>query len=684
MIDISGAGRLAHHCLKGMPMPVSRPSSPRTALICGPYQSGKSTLFEALLAEAGALTRHGPGLSLADDVPEARAHSMTTDMNIASTEYLGEQWTVIDTPGSVELMQEALSALPVADIAVVVTEPDEARALALAPWLRALDRAGVPHIVFINKADRKDFSLRGLLQAFQAVSERPLVLREIPIRDGDTITGHVDLVSERAFRWQEGDHSQLISLPEELLEREAAARTEMLEHLADFDDDLLEKLLEDMTPDTGEVFADMARELAENLIVPVFFGSAAEGHGIQRLMKALRHDAPDVAITAERLGIAQDGVTRVKVFKTLHAGHAGKVSLGRMMSGGLNAGDHLAGQRPSGMNHLFGAKMTPVTTAPAGDVVGLTKLDEVATGDLLTTEAREPADTPPLPPLYALAIRAEKRGDDVKLPEALRKLIDEDPSLSAEFNEATGEHVLRGQGDTQLRLALEKLARRFGLAVNATTPRTAWRESIRKPVTKRYRHKKQSGGHGEFGEVEIRLTPRPRGEGFAFSESIHGGVVPKQYHAAVEAGILDAMQKGPLGNPVVDVAVELTDGKAHSVDSSELAFRKAAAAAMREALAEASPVMLEPVHAVRIMVPDEHIAAIQKIVTARRGQIFGLEARDGWEGWEQVIAHLPEAEMHDLITEVRSATQGAGSFVSQFDHLQEVSPKEAERLRAAQ
>ncbi len=665
-------------------MPDKKPSSPRTALICGPYQSGKSTLFEALLAEAGAHKRHGAGLGLADQSPEARAHGMSTEMNLASFDYLGEEWTLIDCPGSVELVQEAAGALDIADIAVVVVEPEEEKARALAGWLKLLDSADVPHMVFINKFDRPDLSLRALLQAFQGASAHPLVLREIPIREGERVTGHVDLVSERAFHWQEGAHSSLIPLPEAAAGREAEARSELLESLADFDDTLLEKLLEDVEPEQSEIYENIGRDLAENLVVPVFFGSALEGHGILRLMKALRHDAPDISVTSGRLGVAQDGTMRLKVFKTRHAGHAGKVSLARIISGRLGAGENVAGARPSGMSHVFAGKLTGIAQAVAGEVVALTRLEEVSTGDLLTGETREARKSPPPAPQYSLAIRAERRGDDVKLPEALAKLMDEDPSLTAAFDESTGEHVLHGQGDTQLRLALEKLKGRFGLEVSASPPRIACRETILKPVTTRYRHKKQSGGHGEFGEVELKLRPLARGEGFAFSESIHGGVVPKQYHAAVEAGVRDALRSGPMGNPVIDLAVELTDGKHHSVDSSEMAFRRAAAQATRNALKEAGTVMLEPIHAVRLSVPDEYIAAVQKIVTARRGQILGLEAKEGWEGWQEVMAQMPAAEMHDLIVELRSATQGAGSFTAEFDRLQEVSRKEARRLQAAQ
>lgn len=667
-------------------MATSHPSSPRTAVLCGPYQSGKSTLFEALLAETGAHVVHGRGLSLADNTAEAKAHAMSTELNVASAEYLGESWTLVDCPGSIELTQETRNAISMADIAVVVVDPDADKAMGLASYLKMLDQAEVPHMVFINKFDKKDLSARALLQAFQGVSDHPLVLREIPIHEGDVVTGHIDLVSERAFHWEEGANSSLIEIPTASSEREVEARAEMMESLADFDDGLLEKILEDIEPSKREVYDNLATDLSANLVVPVFFGSAEQGHGTRRLFKALRHDAPGVEATAERLGIAQDGQVRVKIFKTLHAGHAGKVSMGRILSGALNIGDHIAGVRPSGMHRLFGRKMTPTDKAVAGDVIGLTKLEDVATGDLAGTDGRHAETglaTPPTP-LFSLAIRAKKRGDDVKLPENLRKLLDEDLSLSSHIHEATGELLLCGQGDMQLKLALEKLKSRYGLDVTATIPRVAFCESITKPASKKVRHRKQSGGHGEFGEVELKISPRSRGEGFAFSDSIHGGVVPRQYFSAVEAGVRDAMVKGPQGFQVVDVAVELTDGKHHSVDSSDLAFRKAGAQAMREALAKAGPIMLEPVNNVRISVPDQFIASIQKIITARHGQIFGLEAKDGWLGWEDVTCQIPVAEMQDLITEIRSVTQGVGSFEASFDHLQEVAAKDVARLTAAQ
>ena len=633
------------------------------------------------MAEAGALQRHtsaNSAFSIGDSSPEARAHEMSTEINVATTEYLGDRWTFLDCPGSIELMQESRSAMCVADIAVVVVEPTPDKAITLANQLKLLDELSVPAIVFINKFDKKDVSVRTLMEAFQSASSKPMVLREIPIRDGETVTGHVDLVSERAFHWEENKPSSLISLPEKLQDRQEEARNEMFESLADFDDDLLEKLLEDVVPSTDEIYENLTRDLSTNLVIPVFFGSATRGNGIRRLMKALRHEAPDITATAERLGISTDQGTQVKVFKTIHAGHAGKLSLGRVMHGSIGSGDTLNKERPASINRLFGQKMEIVGKAAAGDVVGFTKLDGAGTGDMLTPRGKAENDgfSDPPAPLYGLAIRTVNRGDDVKLSDNLKKVLEEDASISCDFDETTGEQVLRGQGDMQLKLCLERLKNRSGLAVESSTPKVAYRETIRKKIEKRVRHRKQSGGHGEFGEVHLNIGPRRRGEGFQFNDAIHGGVVPRQYIPAVQHGIEEAMNKGPLGFPVVDVEVTLFDGKHHSVDSSEMAFRKAGGQAMREGLVAAGPVVLEPINKVTITVPSQFIAGIQKIILGRRGQIFGFGAKEGLIGWDVVECQMPASEMQDLIMEIRSVTMGVGTFEAEFDHLQPLSGKE--------
>jgi elongation factor G len=549
--------------------------------------------------------------------------------------------------------------------------------------LRFLDDRAIPHIVFIHKMDLPGGSVRATLEALQGLSERPLVLREIPIRDGEKISGFVDLVSERAFRWTEGQRSQLIRLPDAVAEEGKEARAGMLEAIADFDDALLEKLLEDIVPNPDEIYAGLARDLQQDLIVPVFFGSAEGMHGITRLLKALRHEAPEPARTAERLGfLAEEPCART--FKTLHASHTGKLSLVRVWQGEIIDGTTLNGERVSGVSRMLGQKLEKQAKAGVGEVVALGRLDGARTGSVLSPSGKAVGgDWPePLKPMFALAVHARERADEVKLTGALARLVDEDPSLSYGHDPDTGEFLLWGQGEMQVSIALDRLRNRFNIQVAGQRPQVPYKETIRGSVSQHARHKKQSGGHGEFGDVHVEIKALPRGAAFSFSDRISGGVVPKQYIPAVEAGVREYLARGPLGFPVVDIAVTLTDGQYHTVDSSDMAFRKAAQLAMREGMPKCGPVLLEPIFHVKIAVPSEFTSRIQRLVSGRRGQILGFEAKSDWKGWDEVSVLLPQAEMHGLIIEIRSATLGVGTFEWRFDHLQELSGKLADDVVA--
>jgi elongation factor G len=655
----------------------------------GPYSSGKTTLLESLLALCGAVTRRGTikdGNTVGDGSAEARARQTSTELSVASARYLDESWTFLDCPGSVELIQDAYNALMVVDTAVVVCEAEPQKSPMVAPLLRFLDMQKIPHVLFINKMDTATASLRETLEALQSVSQRPLVLREIPIRDDDKVTGFIDLVSERAFRWAEGKRSELISVPEAVVDRERQAREELLETIADFDDALLEKLLEETVPPADEIYSGLGRDLQNDLIVPVFFGSAEGEHGITRLMKALRHEAPTSDTARARLGLDDIEEACGSVFKTVHAAHTGKQSYVRVWSGEIADGMTVNGERPSGISTVLGQKMEKISKAGPGDVVALGRLENVATGALVSASGSvSHIDWPaPLNPLFALAIRAKERADEVKLSTALTKIIEEDPSLSFGHEASTGEMLLWGQGEVQLTIALERFANRFNVQATGATPQVPYKETIRKPVSQHARHKKQSGGHGEFGDVHVDIAPLPRGSGFAFQDTITGGAVPKQYIPAVEAGIREYLAKGPLGFPVVDVATTLTDGQFHTVDSSEMAFRKAAQLAMREGMPKCGPVLLEPIFTVKVAVPTEFTSRIQRIVSGRRGQILGFEPKEGWTGWDEVSALLPQSETHGLIIELRSVTMGVGTFEWEFDHLQEISGRLADEIVAAQ
>lgn len=668
-------------------MTTRAPAAPRCAAIVGPYLSGKTTLLESILMATGAIGRRGSvrdGSTVGDASAEARARQMSSELSVATTEYLGEQWTFLDCPGSIELIQDAYHALMVVDTAVVVCEPEPQKVLTLAPLLRFLDDRKIPHILFVNKMDTAGASVRAMIEALQGLSSRPLVLREVPIRDGDRIAGFVDLVSERAFRWEEGKRSQLIPLPELVSDREKEARAGMLEAIADFDDDLLEKLLEDVVPTTDEIYAGLARDLQEDRIVPVFFGSAESMHGITRLLKALRHEGPEPAVTAARMGLGAAGEPCVRVFKTLYASHTGKLSFVRVFEGEVADGLTLNGDRISGVNRALGQKLEKLPKAGVGEVVALGRLEGAQVGQVLTPSGKVSlTDWPqPLTPLFALTVQPAQRSDEVKLTSALSRLADEDPSLSYGHDPDTGEFLLWGQGEMHLAIAIDRLRNRFNLQVNHRRPQVPYKETIRGQVSQHARHKKQSGGHGEFGDIHVDIAPLPRGSGFAFKDTITGGVVPKQYIPAVELGVREYLQRGPLGFPVVDLTVTLTDGQYHTVDSSDMAFRKAAQLAMREGMPKCQPVLLEPIFNVRIAVPSEFTSRVQRIVSGRRGQILGYEARADWPGWDEVAVLLPQSEMHGLIVELRSSTLGVGTFAWSFDHLQELSGKLADEVVA--
>ena len=664
-------------------------SAARCAVLIGSYTAGKTTLMEALLHNAGAIHRKGSvtqGNTVGDPSPEARARQMSVEPNIAHCEYLGDHWTIIDCPGSIELAYDRNTALMAADVAVIVAEPEISRVLVLAPLFKFLDDHDIPHLLFINKMDKAAVRVAELMEALQSVSTKPLVLRQVPIRDGDdeTITGFVDLVSERAYRYQEGAASDLIEMPDTVKDREGEARQEMLESLADFDDTLLEQLLEDKIPATGEVFDQLAKDLREDLIVPVLIGSAESSNGITRLWKALRHEAPQPAATAERLQIPAGGDLAASVFRIMHLPHTGRMTLARIWRGQITDGMTLGNERVSGLFHMMGGESQKIASAGEGEVVALGRMEETRAGDLLTPAGRVTdsgmAWPAPPAPVFALAVQPVNRQDDVKLTGSIAKLIEEDASISVEHNADTHQLLVWGQGEIHLKIATERLKSKYNVEVEVSQPRTAYKETIRKGTTQHSRFKRQTGGHGQFGDVQVEIKPLPRGGGFEFIDKIVGGSVPRQYIQAVEHGAKDYLRRGPLGFPVVDVSVTLFDGQHHAVDSSDMAFKTAGRLAMSEGLPNCAPVLLEPVYRVTINVPSDFTAKIHGLISGRRGQILGFEPKSGWEGWDEVKCQMPQEELRDLIIELRSLTYGVGNFERSFDHLQELTGKPADKV----
>ena len=662
------------------------PSAPRCVALVGPYLSGKTTLLESMLFVSGTTSRRGSvrdGNTVGDHATEARARSMSTELNVANATFLGDPWAILDCPGSVELLYEAEQAMLVADTVVVVCEPEVERAITVSALLHFLSRHNIPHLLFINKLDTASARVRDVLAALQSVSERPLVLRQVPLRGSEAeITGYVDLVSERAYRYRPGQPSDLVPLPEDFWNREGETRTSLVEKLADFDDQLLEQLLEDVQPSKEEIYRHLTKDFQKNLIVPVFCGAATLDHGVRRLWKALRHETPEPAETAARLGIAPDGEPLAQVFKTYHLPHTGKLSLARVWRGQVAEGNVLNGVRVAGVVRLMGAQQEKVPAGQAGEVVGLTRMEEIATGTVLTPSGKAaPLPQPEkLPPAYGLAIHAEKRADDVKLSGSIAKLIDEDPTLELQQNAELREMVLWGQGDVHLQIAIDRLRNRHNLAVVGHHAAVPYKETIRRGAQQHSRFKRQSGGHGQFADITIEVKPLPRSSGFTFTDSVVGGAIPRNYIPAVEEGVIEALTHGPLGFPVVDVAVTLLTGQFHAVDSSDMAFKTAGRQAIQESLPKCEPILLEPIDQVEISVPNAFTARAQRLISGRRGQILGYDAKPDWPGWDIVRAHLPRSELHDLIVELRSLTLGVGSFARQFDHMAELTGRPAEKV----
>ena len=661
----------------------------RAVALVGPAGTGKTSLAEALLFASGAINRQGSveaGSTVGDASPEARARGGSTELNLMHFDYLGDRFALIDTPGGAGFATDGLAALQSADLALVVIDPAPERAALAEPMLRRLDELGLPHVIVVNKIEHaRAGTIHTLIAELQPMSREPLALRQIPIREGDAVVGYVDLALERAYRYRPGKESERVEIPGEIAALEQQDRSHLLETLADFDDALMEALLMDETPDQATVMADLAADTQGNKVVPVVLCSALADGGVHRLLKLLRHEVPTPDAAAARMGLSEGGA--LHVFKIANGGAMGRLALGRVLGAPLGEGDELivdgVAERTGSLFLMQGEKTVKQASAQVGEVVAVAKLDGARCGMVLPRKGSRCAEV--AAPAYparnaAIAITTRDRKDDVKLSTALHRLCEEDPALEWSQDDATHETLLRGINEDHLTVVLGRLQRRYGVAVETRPPRVAYRESIRKPAAMRGRHKKQSGGHGQYGDCSIEIRPLERGAGFAFEDKITGGAIPRQYIPAVEAGIRDAMERGPLGFQVVDVAVTLVDGSFHAVDSSELAFRIAGRMAMGDALAQAAPYLLEPVVRVAVDTPGGTGSKAGSVLSARRGHILGLSPHPEWERWERVEAQLPESALHGLDAELRSLSQGLAAFTAGFDHLAELAGKHADEV----
>ncbi len=475
-------------------------NSPRVIALVGPQSSGKTSLMESILCQSGALERRsGASRLIGDASSEAKSRDMGTEINVASCDFMDDTYTFLDCPGSLELAQEIYGALQLADAAVVVTESDPDKIIGMAPLLKHLEDLKIPRYVFVNKVDKASGSVADLAAALEHANSTPVVLRHIPITKGDEVTGYIDLASERTYVYNKQEPSKIVELPSELESDVAEARYSMLEKLADFDEQLMEQLLEDTDPSKEAVYKDLTQDVDDGLILPVLIGSALNENGVHRLLKALRHEVPGLEKLHERLGVEPEGGTLAQIVKTYHVPHTGRISLARVVRGQIKEGDTLNGERPSSLVSFFGEKMEKLSQAVAGQVVGLGRMEKSHTGDALTSgkgKSDELPELPVLPPVYSIALGAENRNDEVKLVTSLSKIVEEDPSLSYEQTTDTHEIILKGQGEVQFQIASDRLKTKYGVNVTTRRPKVPYKETIKKPKKHHSRYKKQSGGHG--------------------------------------------------------------------------------------------------------------------------------------------------------------------------------------------
>jgi elongation factor G len=641
----------------------------RCFTVLGPSQTGKSTVVEKLGSLEGA----------------PRKSSSPYGLNLTEFTFGNEAWCALDAPGSSEALVHAQHALLASDACILCVSSAPEEAVLAAPYLRVIEASETPCILFVNRMDEPGGRLRDVIAALQDYANHTLLLRQIPIREGDRIIGSCDLISERAWRYREGQTSALIAIPESAAEREHEARSELLEHLSEFDDRLLEELIEDREPPSNALYAISSRVLRENRIIPVLIGAASHGNGMMRLMKALRHEAPPVGVLRQRLARAgnvdENKLTAVS-FHAYHRQNVGKTVLVRALGEGLRQGVSLGGSSLGAVQHLANGKSNSAVVPALGDVFATVKSDHLPVPSLLTSDAvaAPPEWTEPTTPMLERILVPGSERDENKLSETLAKLSETDRGLTVLQEESTGAHLVCVQGPVHLRDLCRTLSDVFHIDVTDRTPSPIYRETIAKPSEVHYRHRKQTGGAGQFADVKLSIRPNERGRGFTFSEIVKGGVVPRNYIPAVEAGAREAMEKGPLGFKVIDVGVTLYDGQHHAVDSSEHAFRTASKMGVRQALSQGAAVLMQPVFRSEIHIPSIYSGSLVQIVSALKGQVLGFERDETAKGWDIFRALIPGVALDDLARALRSATQGIGYFSKTFDHFEELYGKEADAI----
>jgi len=660
----------------------------RNIAFVGPHHAGKTTLVEAILAYTGAIGRRGSvldGTTVTDHEPEDVAHVQSTTVGLAHASAGDVDLTIVDCPGFIDFFGETKAALCGVDGAVIVVEADPARILQTQAVVDYLEARRMPHCFVINKMDRPGADFDGTLAAIQSAYGRHVVAEQLPIGSAEQFRGYIDLAEMKARRF-DGDREIDEAIPDEMTERARKARAELLEAMADFDDHLMEELLEGVEPPLEEVERDLCSECAHDQIVPVLVASGVSGAGIASLVRAMEKwfpspaDAPKTDAEGREIPADPSAPVIAQVVKTTIHPQSGKLSIARILSGTVKSDATLNAAtrdgekvRLGGLYRLQGKKQEAIPEAVAGMLVALARLEPIATGETLTSNGqkvllpRVPVDEP----VFAVAIKPKERIDEAKISQMLARIVDEDPALRLQRAEITHELLLLGSGEQHVSIAVERLSRKYKVAVDTAPPTIPYLETITGSAEIHSRYKHQTGGHGQFGDVWLRFEPRERGAGVTFQDKIVGGVVPRQFIPAVEKGVREALSHGPGGHPVTDLHVTLFDGQYHDVDSSEQSFKTAAGMAVRDALPKCNPVVLEPIVAVTVEVPTTYTSTVIQQLTGKRGQILGMNPAER-VGVDRVEAFVPQVELSRYITELRTATQGLGTYSWRHDRYDPV------------
>jgi elongation factor G len=670
----------------------------RNVVLLGHGGTGKTSLAEAAIFSSGGVSRLGrvdDGTTTSDFEPDEVKRKISLSLALVPCEWGSNKINIIDTPGYADFVGEVKSGIRAADVGVVVVDAVSGVQVGTEMAWSNADQAHLPRLVFINRMDRENANFDQALSQLQERYGKKVAPLALPIGAQDSFTGIVNLIEGKAYIGEKGTASDV---PAEMADTVASAREQLVEAVAEADDDLLAKYLEGEELTEEELTGALRKGIAAGVVYPVFAGSSAKNIGICKFLDALVADCPSPADVAaqsaknsagdEQLPADPSGPLAAMVFKTSADQFVGRLNYLRVISGTLKADSHVwnanhnADERIGQLIVLKGKTQDHAPTLVAGDIGAVAKLAQTVTGDTLCTKEHTLTLPPvefPKPP-FNVAVTPHGKTDVDKLGPSLHRIAEEDPTLIVHRDETTGETIISGMGETHVEVAAEKMKRKFGVEVDLHPPKIPYRETVTQKVDSEYIHKKQTGGHGQYARVAITVEPN-KGGGFEFVDKVVGGAVPRNYIPAVEKGVHEALNEGALAHfPMVDLRVTLYDGKEHPVDSSEMAFKLAGSQALKQGALKANPVLLEPVMEMKIRVPDANTGDVMSDLNGKRAKVHGMSPEDG--GTTIVDAEAPLAEVLRYATDLRSITQGRGSFEMHFHHYDEVPQHIAQKVIA--